>query len=52
MSAVSADKGASSDADVRSFGTKTLDFQNFWCVHTDKGNGGWASADILQTRGG
>jgi len=48
-------QGGSSDADVTSalFGAKKLRiFRNLWCVRTDKeGRGGWASADILWTKG-
>jgi len=33
------------------FGAKKLRiFWNFWCVRMDKGEGGWASVDILRTR--
>jgi len=44
----SADKGwgGSSDADVRTIRYKKLPiFQNLWCVCTDKGGEGWATAD-------
>jgi len=43
-------KGVSSDADIRTFSCKKLCFfRNLWWARADKG--GWASADILQTRG-
>jgi len=51
----SADKGDSSDVDVRTFWCKNYRvFRNFWCVRTDKGEEGvqgWASLYMLQTRG-
>jgi len=41
-----------SDADVGTFYAKKLRiFRNLWCARTDKERG-WASADILWTRGG
>jgi len=45
-------EGVFSKADVRTFWRKNLRiFWNLWCVHTDKGEGGWTSTDILRIRG-
>jgi len=45
-------KGSSSDADVRTFGAKTFGFFEVYDVFIrTKGEGGWASADILRIRG-
>jgi len=42
----------SSDADVRTFWCKKQTFRYLWCVHADKGERVWATADIFRTRGG